>query len=118
MPHVVQITKHGPAEVMQWVEVPRLDPGRGEALIRQTAVGVNYIDIYHRTGVYPVTLPVVLGSEGAGVVEAIGPEVTEVKVGDRVAYQGLVGGYAEVRLAPAARLVPIPPGIDDKTAAA
>ena len=118
MPHAVRIVQHGPADVMQWVEVPSPAPGNGEALVRQTAIGVNFIDVYHRSGVYPLALPGIPGSEGAGVVEAIGPGVTEVKVGDRVAYQGLVGGYAEVRLAPADRLVPIPAGIDDRTAAA
>jgi NADPH2:quinone reductase len=118
MPHVVRIAAHGGPEVLEWVEVPRPTPGKGEALIRQTAVGVNFIDVYHRSGVYPMTLPGVPGSEGAGVVEGVGPGVREVKVGDHVAYQGLLGGYAEVRVAPAARLVRIPAGIDARTAAA
>ena len=94
-------------------------PGPGEARVRQTAIGVNFIDVYFRTGLYKAPqLPFVPGQEGAGVVEAVGPGVTEVAVGDRVAYAGLPGSYAEVRLAPAARLVKLPPGIDDQTAAA
>ena len=94
-------------------------PGPGEARIRQTAIGVNFIDVYFRRGIYKAPqLPFTPGQEGAGVVEAVGPGVTEVAVGDRVAYAGLPGSYAEVRIAPAARLVKVPPGIDDKTAAA
>ncbi len=95
-------------------------PGAGEVRIRHTAIGVNFVDIYHRTGLYPSgALPAVLGVEGAGEVEAIGPEVADLAPGDRVAYAGLpVGGYAQARNIPASRLVPIPEGIDDRTAAA
>src|SRR5260221_7884210 len=118
MPHAIRFAEYGSPDVLRWVEVPMPVPAKGEALIRQTAVGVNFIDVYHRTGTYQVTLPAIVGSEGAGVVEAVGPGVTEVKAGDRVAYQGLLGGYAEVRVAPATRLVRIPDGIDDKIAAA
>jgi NADPH2:quinone reductase len=118
MPHAIRISETGSADVMQWVEVSRAAPGKGEALIRHTAIGVNYVDVYLRSGVYPVNLPAVLGSEGAGVVEAIGPEVTEVAVGDRVAYIDPMGSYSETRTIPAARLVRIPDTIDDKTAAA
>jgi NADPH2:quinone reductase len=118
MPHVVRVAKAGPPEVLEWVEVATPKPGTGEALVRHTAIGVNYIDVYHRSGVYPMTLPGVPGSEGAGVVEAVGPDVTEVRVGDRVAYLDPIGSYAEVRINPAARLVPIPDGIDDRVAAA
>jgi NADPH2:quinone reductase len=118
MPHVIRVAKLGGPEVLEWTEVPTPVPGKGEALIRQTAIGVNFIDVYHRVGIYSLGLPAVIGSEGAGVVEAIGPEVTEVKVGDRVVYQGVLGAYAEVRVAPAERLVRIPDGIDDKVAAA
>jgi len=87
-------------------------------LVRNTAVGLNYIDTYHRSGLYPMPLPFTLGMEGAGVVEAVGPKVKEFKVGDRVAYAAPVGSYAEKCLRPADRLVKIPAGIDDKLAAA
>lgn len=95
-------------------------PNAGEVRLRHTAIGVNFVDIYQRTGLYPVgATPAVLGVEGAGVVEAVGPGVTQLAVGDRVAYAGLpVGGYAQSRNIPATRLVPIPYGIDDRTAAA
>jgi len=86
--------------------------------VRNTAVGLNYIDTYHRSGLYPLQMPLTLGSEGAGVVEAVGPKVKDFKVGDRVAYAGPIGSYAEVLLRPAARLVKIPAGVDDQTAAA
>jgi NADPH2:quinone reductase len=86
--------------------------------VRNTAVGLNYIDTYHRTGLYPLPLPLVLGSEGAGVVEAVGPRVKEFKVGDRVAYAQPIGAYAEVLIRPVARLVKIPKGISDEVAAA
>jgi NADPH2:quinone reductase len=87
-------------------------------LVRNTAVGLNFIDTYQRSGLYPMQLPFTPGSEGAGVVEAVGPKVKEFKAGDHVAYSGPVGAYAEVLLRPAARLVKIPAGIDDRTAAA
>jgi NADPH2:quinone reductase len=93
-------------------------PGPGEVRVRNTAIGLNYIDTYHRSGLYPMSLPLTLGSEGAGVVEAVGANVTEFNIGDRVAYAGPVGAYAEVLLRPAERLVKIPSGIDDRTAAA
>jgi NADPH2:quinone reductase len=118
MPHAIRVDETGSHEVLKWVEVPKAAPGEGEVLIRQTAIGVNFLDVYHRSGVYDVKPPFVPGSEGAGVVEAVGSGVTDLKAGDRVAYQGLIGGYAEMRLAPAARLVKIPAGIDDRTAAA
>jgi NADPH2:quinone reductase len=87
-------------------------------LIRQTAIGVNFLDVYHRIGLYPLALPLIPGSEGAGVVEAVGSGVTGFRIGDRVVYQGVIGGYSEVRLVPAERLVRLPDGIDDRTAAA
>src|SRR5262245_56122629 len=94
-------------------------PSPGEARVRQTAIGVNFIDVYFRTGLYKApAIPFTPGQEGAGVVEAVGPRVTEVAVGDRVAYAGLPGAYAEARVVPAARLVKLPPGIDDEAAAA
>jgi NADPH2:quinone reductase len=118
MPHVIRIHVHGGPEVMQWEEVELGQPGPGEVRIRQTAVGLNYADVYSRTGLYPGALPMVLGSEGAGVVEAVGPAVSDLKSGDRVAYGGVLGAYAEARLIPADRLVALPDAIADTTAAA
>lgn len=93
-------------------------PGPGEVRLRQTAIGLNFIDTYQRSGLYPMLIPFVAGNEGAGVVTALGEGVTDFRVGDRVAYQGLVGAYAAERLATAERLVPIPDAIEDRTAAA
>ena len=118
MTHAIQIHAHGGPDVMRWEDVPVPDPGPGEARIRQRSIGVNFIDVYQRTGLYPLSLPAVLGNEAAGVVEAVGPGVTVVAVGDRVAYAGLVGAYAEERTAPAERLVKLPDGIGDDVAAA
>ncbi len=118
MPNVIRIERNGGPEVMEWVEVPEQAPGPGQVLLRQTAIGLNFADVYARIGLYKAPLPAVIGMEGAGVVEALGPGVTTLKVGDRVVYQGLTGAYADVRLAPAERLVRIPDGIDDRTAAA
>ncbi len=117
--HAIRIHEHGGPEVLRWdeLEVPR--PGPGEALVRHTAVGLNFIDTYHRTGLYRVELPSGLGMEGAGVVEAVGPGVAELAVGDRVAYAGgPLGAYAEQRVIPAHRLVKLPASIADETAAA
>jgi NADPH2:quinone reductase len=115
----IVVRELGGPEVLRLEEVPEPVPGPGEARVRQSAIGLNFIDVYHRTGLYKVpAMPFVPGQEGAGVVDAVGPGVTEVKPGDRVAYAGLIGAYAEVRVAPAARLVPLPPEIDDRTAAA
>src|SRR5436853_68161 len=106
MPKATRINKHGGPEVLSCVEVPLESPGPGEARLKQTAIGVNYIDVYHRTGLYPVKLPSGLGSEGAGVVESVGPGVTDVIPGDRVAYAGgPLGAYAQMRVVPADRLV-------------
>lgn len=119
MTHAIRIDATGGPEVLRWeaVELPR--PGPREARVRHAAVGLNFIDIYFRSGRYPLELPSGLGLEGAGVVEAIGAEVTEVKVGDRVAYAGgPPGAYAEARNIPADRLVTLPDAIDFKTAAA
>jgi NADPH2:quinone reductase len=118
MAHAIQIHTHGGPEVMCWEDVPVPGPGPGEARIRQRAVGVNFIDVYQRTGLYPLSLPAVLGNEGAGVVQAVGPGVTDVAVGDRVAHAGLVGAYTEERTVPAERLVKLPEGIGDDVAAA
>ncbi len=120
MPHAIRVHEHGGPEVLRWeaVEVPA--PGPGEVRIRHTAVGLNFIDVYYRTGLYPApSLPFVPGAEGAGVVEETGPGVTEFKPGDRVAYAGTgLGSYAEERVIVADRLVKLPDGIDDTTAAA
>jgi len=118
MAHAIRIHRNGGPEVLVWEEIPVPAPGPGEARVRQRAVGVNFIDVYQRTGLYPVTLPAVLGQEGAGVVEAVGPGETDVAVGDRVAYGGIPGAYAEVRTVPAEWLVKLPDGIDDELAAA
>jgi NADPH:quinone reductase len=119
MPKAIRITETGTPEVMRWVDVEVGEPGEGQARVRHTAVGVNYIDTYHRSGLYPLPLPTGLGSEAAGVVEAVGAGVTVVKPGDRVAYAGGgPGSYSEVRVLPASVLVPIPDGVPDQTAAA
>ena len=119
MPHAIRIHKQGGPEVMQWEEITLGKPGPGEALIRQTAVGLNYVDVYNRSGVYPAQLPCGLGGEAAGVVEAVGAGVSDLKPGDRIAYGSApVGAYAEARLIPADRLLKLPDGIDDKRAAA
>jgi len=118
MPHAIRIHKTGGPEVMQWEEVAVGDPGPGEARVRQTAIGLNYIDTYQRSGLYKLQLPSGLGGEGAGQVEAVGAGVTDIKVGDRVAYSGgPPGAYAEVRVLPAERLVKLPDGVSERTAA-
>lgn len=118
MPYAIRVHQTGGPEQMRWEEVEVGKPGPGEVLVRNTAVGLNYIDIYFRTGLYPGQLPLTLGMEGAGVVEAVGPRVKEFKKGDRVVYASPIGAYAEACLRPAERLVKIPAGIDDRTAAA
>lgn len=118
MPHAIRIHQTGGPEVLQWDEVNTASPGPGQVLLRQTACGLNFIDIYMRSGVYPIAeVPATLGMEAAGVVEAIGEGVTEVAVGDRVAYAMVAGGYAEQRLIDSHRLIKIPADIDDITAA-
>lgn len=117
MAHVIRITEFGGIEKMQWTEVEAGEPGPGEVRVRNTAIGLNFIDTYHRTGLYPNQLPLTLGMEGAGVVEKVGPRVKDFKVGDRVAYANPIGAYADVLLRPTARLVKIPAGVDDKVAA-
>jgi NADPH2:quinone reductase len=107
----------GGPEVMRWEAVEVGAPGAGEVRVRTTAAGLNFIDTYHRTGLYPMALPLTLGMEGAGVIEAVGPKVKGYKVGDRVAYANPIGSYAEVCLRPVARLVKIPAGVDDRIAA-
>lgn len=114
----IRIHRFGGPEVLQWEEVPLPAPAAGEVTIRQTAVGLNFIDTYHRSGLYPLTLPAVIGAEAAGVVEALGPGASGVAVGDRVAYAGLPpGAYAARRNWPAERLVKLPAGISGEVAA-
>jgi NADPH:quinone reductase len=118
MPNAIRFHKNGGPEVMQWESVDVGEPGPGEARVRHTAIGVNYIDTYHCSGLYKLALPSGLGTEGAGVVEAVGPGVTDVRPGDRVAYSGgPLGAYSEVRVMPADRLVKLPDGVSDKVAA-
>uniref|UniRef100_Q47IM6 Zinc-containing alcohol dehydrogenase superfamily n=1 Tax=Dechloromonas aromatica (strain RCB) TaxID=159087 RepID=Q47IM6_DECAR len=119
MPHAIRFHQTGGPEVLSWEDVDLPAPAPGEATVRHHAVGLNYIDTYHRTGLYPLTLPSGIGMEGAGVVEAVGEGVGEVKVGDRVAYAGgPLGAYAEVRNIPAHRLLKLPDSISFATGAA
>ncbi|HKT32958.1 MAG TPA: quinone oxidoreductase [Gammaproteobacteria bacterium] len=118
MPYAIRIHVTGGPEVLRWEEIAVGQPGPGEVLVRNTAVGLNFVDAYYRSGLYPIALPATIGREGAGVVEAVGPKVKEFKPGDRVAYTDPNGSYAEVLLRPAERLVKIPAGVSDKTAAA
>lgn len=118
MTFAIRIHETGGPSVLRWEEVEVGAPGPGEARVRHAAVGLNFIDTYHRGGLYPLPLPAVIGSEGAGTVVAVGPGVTEVAPGDRVAYAGVTGAYAEERLLPAHRLVPLPEGVDERLAAA
>lgn len=117
MSKAIVVEKVGGPEVLRAVDVTVGEPGPGEVRIRQRAVGVNFIDVYHRTGFYKLPLPFTPGVEGAGVIEAVGAGVTELQPGARVAYGGPTGAYAEVRLLPAARVVPLPDAISDHQAA-
>jgi len=118
MAHAIRFSKTGGPEVLQWEEVNVAQPGANEALVRHKAVGLNYIDTYHRTGLYPMPLPSGIGLEAAGVIEAVGPGVTELKVGDRVAYaNGPIGAYSELKVHPVDRLVKVPDGISFEQAA-
>ncbi|GAB4204799.1 MAG: quinone oxidoreductase [Roseiflexaceae bacterium] len=114
----IRVHSFGGPEVLTFEDIATPEPGPGQALIKIAAAGVNYIDIYHRTGLYPNQLPLTLGVEGAGTVAAIGPDVTDVRVGDRVAYTGVPGAYAEYALVPSQRLVPVPDEITLEQAAA
>jgi NADPH2:quinone reductase len=119
MTKAIRFSSHGGPEVLSWEDVQLADPQAGEARVRHHAVGLNYIDVYYRTGLYPSKLPSGLGVEGAGVVEAVGPGVTDLKAGDRVAYaMGPLGGYSEVRMMPAERLVKLPEAISFEQGAA
>jgi NADPH2:quinone reductase len=108
----IRIHQHGGPEQLSYDEIALPEPGAGEAQLRIAASGVNYIDVYHRTGLYPLALPCTLGVEAAGVVTALGAGVDDLRVGDPVAYVGSPGAYAEYAVVPAARLVPVPAGLD------
>jgi NADPH:quinone reductase len=119
MPHAIRFHKTGGPEVLQWEEVEVGKPGPGQARVRHAAIGLNYVETYVRSGLYPSTLPSGLGTEGAGVVEEVGPGVSDFKPGDRVAYVGgPLGAYSDVRVMPAERLVVLPKGISEQQGAA
>jgi NADPH2:quinone reductase len=118
MPHAIRVHQVGGPEVLQWEEIEVGEPGPGQVRLRQEAAGLNFIDVYHRTGLYKQDMPFTPGVEGAGTVDAVGPGVNNVKAGDRVAYGGPIGGYAEVRLIDAGKLVKLPDGISSDQAAA
>ena len=119
MTHAIRIHEHGGPDVLRWDEIEVGDPGAGEVRVRQTAVGLNFIDVYHREGLYPLELPAPIGMEAAGVVDAVGPGVTDLKAGDRVAYATYKpGAYTEARVMPVEKLVQLPDFIDDQHAAA
>jgi NADPH2:quinone reductase len=117
MAKAVRYHKQGGPEVLQVDDVQVGDPGQGQVRIRHTAIGVNFVDTYQRSGLYPMQLPAVAGNEGAGVVEAVGAGVTDLKAGDRICYTGLPGSYCETRLVPADRMVKLPQGITEEQAA-
>jgi NADPH2:quinone reductase len=117
MTKAVRFHRTGGPEVLQLDEIEVGQPGAGQARVRHTAIGVNFVDVYQRAGLYPPQLPQVAGNEAAGVVEALGPGVKGLKAGDRVAYTGLPGSYCEARLVPADRLVKIPKGVSDEQVA-
>src|SRR5690348_4719809 len=109
MPGMIRMTRTGGPEVLEWVESDPGAPGPGQVRVRNTAVGLNFIDVYHRSGLYPLPVPTGLGVEAAGVIEAVGAGVTEFQVGNRVATIGPpVGAYAEARLMPAERVIRLP----------
>lgn len=116
--HALRIHAPGSPDAFRWEEVEVPAPGPGQALVRHTAVGVNFIDCYHRSGLYAVEVPAIVGSEAAGRVDSVGPGAPYVRTGDRAAYAGVMGAYAEVRVIDAAKLVRLPDDIDDRTAAA
>src|SRR5438874_8459788 len=117
MAKAIRFHKQGGPEVLQLDDVQVGDPGEGQVRIRHTAIGVNFVDTYQRSGLYPMQMPASAGNEAAGVVEAVGPKVKDLKKGDRVAYTGLPGSYVEQRVVPADRMVKIPKGISDEQAA-
>ena len=118
MAKAIRVHAFGDPSVLQYEEVPDPSPKAGEAVVKLDAVGVNYLDVYHRIGLYPIPLPITIGQEGAGTVVSVGDDVTTVKVGDRVAWTGVFGSYAQMNAVPANRLVPLPAGITTRQAAA
>ena len=116
MAKAIRFHKAGGPEVLQLDDVQVGDPGPGQVRIKHTAIGVNYVDTYQRSGLYPMPMPQVAGNEGAGVVEAVGAGVSDLKAGDRVTYTGLIGSYCESRVVPADRMVKLPQGISDALA--
>jgi len=118
MPKAIRFHAPGGPEVMRLEDVTIGDPGPGEARVRHTAIGVNFVDTYHRSGLYPLQIPSGLGVEAAGVVEAVGVGASQVRAGDRVVYTGPIGSYSEARVVPADRLVVVPDGVTDRQAAA
>lgn len=119
MPKAIRIYQHGGPDVLQWEEVEVGEPGKGEVRLTMKAAGLNFIDCYQRSGLYPMDLPIILGAEGVGTINAVGPDVTELSIGQRVAFSGgQIGSYSEERLISAAALIPLPDEINDETAAA
>jgi NADPH2:quinone reductase len=118
MPHAIRVHQTGGPEVLKWETVDVGSPGPGQVRLKHTAVGLNFIDVYHRTGLYPLPLPFVPGMEAAGIVDAVGDGVSHLKPGDRVAYSSVIGAYAEARLIAEDKVVKLPDNIDDRTAAA
>jgi len=119
MSKAIRIHATGGPEVLRWEQIPQPDPGPGEVLLRHEAVGLNYIDVYFRTGLYKLpNLPAIIGQEGAGVVEAVGPDVTTITVGDRVSYASALGAYSTHRIIHADKLIKIPDGVTTQQAAA
>lgn len=114
----VRVHEVGGPEVMRYEDIPLVEPGQGEVRVKIEAAGVNFIDIYHRTGLYALPTPFILGLEAAGIVDAVGPEVTEFSPGDRVAYSSQQGAYADYAVVPEAKLVPVPADLDLNMAAA
>jgi len=117
MPKAIRYHKQGGPEVLQLDEITVGDPGAGQVRVRHKAIGVNFVDTYQRSGLYPMQLPGVAGNEGAGIVDAVGQGVTNLRAGDRVTYTGLPGSYTEVRLLPAERVVKLPDGVSEEMAA-
>lgn len=115
--HAIRVHQHGGPEVLSYEEIATPEPGAGEVLVKINAIGVNFVDVYHREGRYPTKLPFTAGQEACGTVEAVGEGVADLKSGDRVAYSSVMGSYAEYASVPVAKLVPVPDAVDDRSAA-